>query len=196
MQVAVYARVSTDRQENANQLDQLREYCTKQGWVITAEYVDVVTGSGKKERPQFTAMMKAASQRRFDLLFFWKLDRLSREGTRKTLVYLTQLDSWGVAWRSFQEQWFDSIGPFKDAVISIMATLAQQERLGISERTVAGLQRARRAGRVLGRRPVAIEFVAIQRLQAEGLSLRAVAKRLKVSVNTVQRVRRAGRLKD
>jgi DNA invertase Pin-like site-specific DNA recombinase len=82
-------------------------------------------------------MMLAASQRRFDLLLFWKLDRLSREGVRETLAYLTRLDGWGVAWRSFTEQHLDSAGIFKDVVISIMATLAEQERISISERTKA-----------------------------------------------------------
>src|SRR5712691_8982222 len=108
MKVAIYARVSTDKQDNANQLDQLQELASKQGWVVVSEFVDIVTGSGKKSRPKFDAMMLAASQRKFDLLLFWKLDRLSREGTRKTLVYLTQLDSWGIAWRSFMEPFFDS----------------------------------------------------------------------------------------
>src|ERR1700722_281521 len=91
MRVGIYARVSTDTQENDNQLAQLREFADKQSWAIAMEFVDTVTGSGKKARPQFEALMLAASQRRFDLLLFWKLDRLSREGVRKTLVHLTRL---------------------------------------------------------------------------------------------------------
>jgi DNA invertase Pin-like site-specific DNA recombinase len=74
-------------------------------------------------------MMLDASQKQFDLLLFWKLDRLSREGVRKTLVHLTRLDSYGVAWRSFMEPFFDSCGVMRDVVISIMATLAEQERI-------------------------------------------------------------------
>jgi DNA invertase Pin-like site-specific DNA recombinase len=60
MKTAIYARVSTKKQETLNQLAQLREFAGKQGWEITAEYVDVVSGSGKKERPQFLAMMQDA----------------------------------------------------------------------------------------------------------------------------------------
>ncbi len=45
--VAVYARVSTDKQETMNQLLQLREFASKRGWRITTEYVDAVSGSGK-----------------------------------------------------------------------------------------------------------------------------------------------------
>ena len=55
------------------------------------------------------------------------------------------------------EPFFDSCGIMRDVVISIMATLAEQERIAISERTKAGLQRAKRAGRILGRRPVEVD---------------------------------------
>jgi DNA invertase Pin-like site-specific DNA recombinase len=192
MKVAIYARVSTDKQDNANQLERLREFANKQSWEIATEYKDTVSGSGRRTRPQFDAMMLEASQRKFDLLLFWKLDRLSREGTRKTLVYLTQLDSWGVAWRSFMEPFFDSCGMMRDVVISIMATLAEQERISISERTKAGLQRARRAGKRLGRRAVQVDVKTAHRLRAEGLGVRGIAKKLGISVNTLQRSLRAG----
>jgi DNA invertase Pin-like site-specific DNA recombinase len=185
--IGVYARVSTNRQENDNQLDQLREFARKQGWKILAEYVDVVSGSGKLKRPQFDKMMLAASQRQFDLLLFWKLDRLSREGVRKTLEYLTRLDSWGVAWRSFMEPYLDSCGVMRDVIISIMATLAQQERIAISDRTRAGLQRAVKAGKVLGRRAVVIDVARARKMQREGLGLRPIAAKLGCSVNTLRR---------
>jgi DNA invertase Pin-like site-specific DNA recombinase len=189
MRIAIYARVSTDRQDNDNQLIQLREFSVKQGWLIVAEYVDTVSGSGKKDRPQFKRMMLEASQRRFDLLLFWKLDRLSREGTRKTLVYLTQLDAWSVAWRSFMEPYFDSCGIMKDVVLAIMATLAEQERVSISERTKAGLVRARRAGKKVGRPVVSVDLTKVEKLRREGFGLRAIALRMGVCVNSIQRAR-------
>ena len=87
-------------------------------------------------RPQFQAMLAAASRREFDLVLFWSLDRFSREGVLPTLKHLEVLTSYGVAWKSYTEQYFDSCGIFRDAVISIAATLAKQERLKISERTL------------------------------------------------------------
>jgi DNA invertase Pin-like site-specific DNA recombinase len=184
--VGIYARVSTDKQENGNQLDQLREFAAKQGWEIIAEFVDTVSGSGKKARPQFERMMLAASQRQFDLVLFWKLDRFSREGVRKTLRYLELLDSYGVAWRSFMEPFFDSCGIMRDVVITIMATLAEQERISISDRTRAGLQRAVKAGKVLGRRAVVVDVARARKLQREGLGLRPIAKKLGCAVNTLR----------
>ena len=153
--------------------------------------MDTVTGSGKSKRPQFEKMMLGASQRQFDLLLFWKLDRLSREGVRKTLQYLTLLDSYGVAWRSFMEPFFDSCGVMRDVVISIMATLAEQERISISDRTRAGLARAVRAGKTLGRRAVVVDVSRARKLQREGLGLRPIAKKMGVSVNTLANALRA-----
>jgi DNA invertase Pin-like site-specific DNA recombinase len=181
MKVAILSRVSTTKQDNENQLLQLREFATKQGWEVVAEFVDTVTGSGKKSREQFDAMMRDASQRRFALVLFWKLDRFSREGVRKTLIHLQQLDDWNVGWRSFQEPYFDSAGIFRDVVISIAATLAESERNTISERTKAGLARTRKAGTRLGRRPSQVDMALVEKRHASGESLRGIAKSLQVS---------------
>jgi DNA invertase Pin-like site-specific DNA recombinase len=66
-------------------------------------------------------MFKAAHQRKFDVLVFWALDRLTREGTRATLNYLQRLESKGVDYVSYQGQWLDSTGPFKDVISAILS---------------------------------------------------------------------------
>ena len=79
---------------------------------------------------------------------------------------------------------------FKDAVISIMATLAKQERVKRSERTRAGLARVRAAGKRLGR-PAGLNGhhkAEIARLRASGLSLRAIARQLGISDQSVRRL--------
>jgi DNA invertase Pin-like site-specific DNA recombinase len=68
-----------------------------------------------------------------------KLDRFSREGALETLTYLQKLTQYGVGYRSFTEQYLDSCGMFREAVISILAVIAKQERVRLSERTIAGL---------------------------------------------------------
>ena len=136
---ALYARVSTkDKgQEVENQLRQLREFAAHSGWTIAAEYIDHETGK-ISDREQFQLMFTDASQRKFDVLLFWSLDRLSREGVLPTLQHLQRLTIYGVGFRSYTEQYFDSCGIFRDAVIAIVATVAKQERIRISER-VKGL---------------------------------------------------------
>ncbi|MGA9390595.1 MAG: recombinase family protein [Candidatus Sulfotelmatobacter sp.] len=79
-------------------------FCTKQGWEIVSEYIDRVSGK-HSDREKFQAMFAAASRREFDVVVFWSLDRFSREGTVETLQHLQRLTSYGVAWRSFTEQY-------------------------------------------------------------------------------------------
>ena len=149
--VALYVRVSTDKQDITNQLLQLRPYCEKRGYLIYNEYVDVVSG-GKDSRPAYVKMFQDAHQRKFDLVIFWALDRFSRSGTLFTLTKLKELENLGVAWQSYTEPYFDSAGQFKDVVLSIMATLAKIERERLSERTKAGMARKMATGWRPGRK--------------------------------------------
>lgn len=188
MRIAVYCRVSTTKQDNENQLQQLHEFAAKQDWQIFDDYVDQESGS-TADRPEFQRMFADASKRRFDLVLFWALDRLSREGVLETLQHLNRLTSCGVGYKSFTEQYFDSCGIFKDAVISILATIAKQERVRRAERTRAGLALARAKGRTLGRpRVVMAQSGDITRLRAQGMSLRAIGRSLGISERSVRRL--------
>jgi DNA invertase Pin-like site-specific DNA recombinase len=188
MRVALYGRVSKDdgKQSTENQLHELREFCRRSGSTVVHEYVDRASGKSA-EWPQFKKLFEDASKRKFDLVLFWSLDRFSREGVLETLNHLQRLTAVGVDWRSYQEAYFDSCGPFKDVVVSLMATLAKQERLRISERTKAGLQRARRAGKTLGRPRIEVDVRKLRCLQESGLSMRRIAKQQRLSLSTVAR---------
>ena len=177
MNCAIYARTSTrDRgQDFTNQLLALREFAAKQGWHVHQEYVDQVTGS-TDERPAFQQMFQDASQRKFDVLLFWSLDRLSREGVLETLQHLQRLTSYGVAWRSFTEQYLDSTGIFREAVIGILAAIAKQERVRLGERTRAGLERVRRQGKRLGRPTAKVDASAIRTMRAQGESWSEISR--------------------
>ncbi len=185
----LYGRVSTkDRgQDSENQLIQLRAFAASQNWTIVGEHVDEATG-GTSDRVAFQRMFQDASQRKFDVLLFWSLDRLSREGVLETLQHLNRLTSYGVAWRSFSEMYLDSAGPFKDAVIAILAALARQEKIRISERTVAGLERAKRNGKVLGRpRMSPKDPTVVLRMRREGASWSAIVMATGIARSTAQR---------
>ena len=187
--VAVYARVSTkDKgQDTENQLRQLREFASKQGWTIVAEFVDHASGK-RGDREQFQLMFAAASRREFDVILFWSLDRFSREGVLATLQYLQNLTAYGVGYRSYTEQYLDSCGMFRDAVISILATVAKQERVRLSERTIAGLQRSRAAGRIGGRPKVICDRSKVIEMHKDGVSLGQIAKQMSVSKSTVANI--------
>ena len=189
--VALYARVSTKdgRQDTENQLLQLRDYCRKQGWEIAGEYVDHETG-GTSKRPHFQRMFADARVRKFDLVLFWSLDRLSREGVSATLNHLERLTGYGVNWRSFTEEYLDSCGLFRDAVLSILATIAKQERVRRSERATAAIARLRRQGKTehLGRPRLVVDKAKARKLHKEGQSVRRIASVLGVSPATAHRL--------
>jgi DNA invertase Pin-like site-specific DNA recombinase len=195
MKVAIYARVSTkDKgQDPLNQVAQLREYCQRQQWEVAEEHVYIDLCSGKTpNRERFKAMFDAAYRHEFDCVLFWSLDRFSREGVLETLQHLQKLTSFNVAFKSFTEQYLDGTGIFRNAVISILAAIAKQERVRISERTLAGLERARAKGRIGGRPKIKRErdrdAAKIRQLRDEGQSYQEIADELGRSRSDIGRV--------
>jgi DNA invertase Pin-like site-specific DNA recombinase len=189
VRVAIYARTSTDdgRQELTNQTRELHEYAKRMGWTVVGEYLDQVSGR-KADRPKFQAAMKDARKRKFDVLLFWSLDRLSREGVLKTLLILNQLTGYGVKYRSLQEQWIDSLGAFSDAIVGILATVAKFEADRMSSRVRSGLARARAQGKTLGRPRSIVDRGKLAKMRAEGMSLREIAATTGKSAMTIQRI--------
>lgn len=191
LRCCLYCRVSTAAgQDTENQRLQLRNFAASQGWQVVHEYEDHESG-GKADRAGFRAMLQDAAQRKWDLLLFWALDRLSREGTLATLKYLEALEGYGVRWRSLTESWIDSAGPFRDVVISLLASLARQERIRIKERVRAGLDRARlkgtKSGLAIGRPKAIFDRGKVAELHAQGRSLRQIANETGVSYGSVRR---------
>jgi DNA invertase Pin-like site-specific DNA recombinase len=194
--IAIYARVSTDDrgQDPENQLAQLRTWCAAAGHEIGAEYVDHASGGkGASKRPQFAAMLEAAHRRRFDVLLVWALDRLSREGMVATIGYLQRLAAAGVAFHSYTEPALSTDNELvRDVLLACMSALAKQERLRISERTKAGLERVKAKGVRLGR-PALDDMMQgkIAALAGRGLTSYAIGKALKLDPQTVRKYRPA-----
>ena len=183
MRVRIYVRVSKKTLNTDNQLHDLRPFAVSQpGWEITGEYVEIVTGSGLRQRKEFERMMLEASRHEFDLLLFWKLDRVTREGPSATLRYLENLKAWGVGWRSYQEPWLDTGNEMVTSIVlSVIAAMARQERQTLIDRTLAGLRTAKRNGKILGRPRRAIDWKQVNERVAKGESVRSVARSMKVS---------------
>jgi DNA invertase Pin-like site-specific DNA recombinase len=189
LKVAIYARTSTDdgRQELTNQTRELHAYAERMGWKVVGEYLDQVSGR-KADRPQFQAAMRDARKRKYDVLLFWSLDRLTREGVLKTLLILNKLTGYGVKYRSLQEQWIDSLGEFSDAIIGVLATVAKFEANRMSSRVRSGLARARAEGKVLGRPKAVLDRDRLAAMRKKGMSLREIAAMTGKSAMTVQRL--------
>ena len=153
MRVAIYARVSTDDkgQDPENQLRQLREWCETCGHTCVREYVDYESGR-KAVRTEFNLLFADAHKRRFDFVVFWALDRFTREGMIPCLMHLQKLDACGVGFHSFTEAHLATDNELvRNILLALLASLAKVEAQKISERTKAGMARAKAKGKRIGR---------------------------------------------
>ena len=205
VRVVLYNRVSDppklqkdgtykSRQDPENQARQMRERVARaaeeKGWKLIKEYVDEETASGKRERPQFLQLFEDARAGKFDVVVFWSLDRFSREGTLDTLNYLEDLRKCGVQWLSHTEEYLTSMGPWADAVIAILACVAKQERIRLSERVKAALQKRKDEGKKIGGRPKDVDWNQFRRACSVGFNTEELCKMFNLSPNWVRIKRR------
>jgi DNA invertase Pin-like site-specific DNA recombinase len=185
MRAALYARVSTLDQEPENQLAELRRYAAARGWDAT-EYVDHGVSGSEARRAALNGLLRDARRRRLDVVVCWRLDRLGRN-LRHLVTLLDDLQALGVSFVSLGEG-IDCTTPAGRLQLHILAALAEFERARIAERVTAGLARAKRQGKRLGRPRVQIP---VERLSAvAGLPLTDAATQLGVSRSTLKRWRK------
>jgi DNA invertase Pin-like site-specific DNA recombinase len=188
MRAALYARISTKegRQHLENQLAALREFSGRMKWTVIEEFTDEESGA-KPKRPGLERMMHAAAKRRFDLVAVFDLSRLTRGGPMQAFAYIARLSAARVEFWSITEEHFRTSGPAGEMFIAIAAHLAAAERSTMQNRIKAGLARARRNGKPVGRPAVIIDMERVHRLKEEGLSIRQIARKLKTSASTIAR---------
>ena len=186
MRVAIYARVSTTNGQSPEmQLSDLREYASRRGWEVFAEYVDNGVSGAKESRPELNRLMADAHRRHFDVVLCWKVDRFGR--SLKHLVNaLADLDSYGIAFVSLRDN-LDLSTPSGRLMFQIIGAMAEFERSLIQERVRAGLRNAKLRGKKLGRPPLALDCSRIARLRASGASIRTISAQLGVSASTVHK---------
>ncbi len=194
--IAIYARVSTNKQSTDSQLLDLRRYTRERGWKIFKEFVDNGVSGTKDSRPALNELMNDARKRRFDMVLVWRFDRFARS-TRHLINSLEEFRNLSIDFVSYQEN-IDTSSPLGSAIFTIISAVAQLERDIIAERVKAGLRRARENGKRLGRPCTDVNRKEIQELRSQGLSHRAIATQLGISHSTVGQILRkpAGRISD
>ncbi len=190
IRVAIYARVSTTDQTLDPQLDVLRRHANARVWEHS-EFTDHGQSGRKSSRPGLDALLAAARRREIDAVAVVKLDRLGRSLVH-LLAILGELDDLGVAFISLDDG-IDTQTAAGRLFMQIRGAFAEYETALIRERTVAGLDAARRRGQKLGR-PRAMDAAQIaraRRLKSAGRSVRYIAEMLDVSRATAHRAVRA-----
>lgn len=185
MKVALYLRVSTDKQTSENQRLELEKHCARMDWQISKMYVDEGISGKNTKRPALQQMLKDASTGKFETLVVWKIDRLARS-VIDLLNILNSLTAYGVDFISTTQS-IDTTNPMGKMVLTFLGAIAEFERETISERVKAGIERARAEGKTLGRPRVAIDVPRALELRAKGLGYKQVAKQLGVPRTTLYR---------
>ena len=185
--VGIYTRVSTLDQTIDNQLIELRDYCSKMGWEVVKEYADEgLSGTlSRDKRPALNSLIKDAYRKRFDLVVCWDISRIGRS-MKELILFLSDMKDRDIGICSVR-QGFDTSTSMGEIMFQFVGILSSWEREMIRERTLAGLERARREGKTLGRRKVTNDTMTakIIELRSAKKSIREIASEVGVSVGTV-----------
>ena len=186
--VALYARVSTDKQTCENQLKELRSIADRMQYIIVDEFIDEGISGATSSRPSLDALMKSATQRRFDMVMCWSIDRLGRS-LQNLIEILNELQSLKVD-LFFMQQGLDTSTSAGRMMFSIFGALAEFERNLIRERVIAGQQRAISQGVKMGRPTKMNDGMknAIKLLRERGIGIKQIARELKIGIGTVYSV--------
>jgi DNA invertase Pin-like site-specific DNA recombinase len=187
--VAIYLRVSTSKQDTANQLRELKVVAKRSGWRVVKVFEDTgISGAkGRDGRPGLDSMLRAVNAKEFDLVATWSVDRLGRSLT-DLLSILQHLKDKGVD-LFLHQQGLDTSTTAGKAMFQMLGVFAEFERGIIKERVNAGLARARAHGVKLGRPRVGPDVeIRIKRLRSKGHGILKISRELGVGTSTVQRV--------
>ena len=188
--IAIYARVSTDKQTVDNQLIELRGLCERLGYTIVQEYTDNgISGSkSRSDRPALDQLLKDATRRKFDMVMCWSIDRLGRS-LQNLVEILNELQALGID-LYFQQQGMDTSTPSGRMIFSVFGAIGEFERNLIRDRVLAGQQRAKANGVKMGRPSKMNDGMksAVKLLREKGMGIKQIARELQIGVGTVYTV--------
>ena len=154
LRVTFYARVSTDKDEQLNSLENQVQYYTeliqsKPNWTYIPGYIDEgISGTSTRKRDSFLRMISDAKAGRFDFIITKEISRFSRS-TLDSIQYTQELleHDVGVLFQNDNINTLDSDSEFR---LVVMAGVAQDEVRKLSERLKFGFRQAIKNGHVLG----------------------------------------------
>lgn len=202
LKAAIYGRVSTEHQDYALQVEELRAYTARQGWQ-PREYLEKESAKAGSNRPVLTQLLKDARLKKFEAVVVWKIDRFGRS-LLEFIQNVQTLDGLGIRFIA-AEQGIDTDkrNPLSKLLMNILGSFAEFELDMIHERTEGGLKSymrdyaAGKVGRIrhskskldlpVGRPRHIFRRDQAQRMRAEGMSYRKIGAMLQVPFNTVRK---------
>ena len=153
MKAACYLRVSTGQQDVSNQLPAIKTWCESRGYELAEVYQEAESAWRNGHQHELGRLLSdiRGGKRRYDVVLVWALDRLCRQGIGAVLQLVSTFETYGCHVISIQESWTQDTGPMRELFIAMAAWAGKFESDRRSERTKAGLDRARASGKTLGR---------------------------------------------
>lgn len=188
--VALYLRVSTDTQTVENQKRELQAVAERLGWTVIETLADegISGAKGRDKRPGYDRLMQMVTRREIDMIATWSVDRLGRS-LQHLVAFLGEINDRGVD-LYLHTQGLDTSTPAGRAMFSMLSVFSEFERSILRERIMAGLARSKAQGKRSGRPPLDQDKAdRIKRELSKGTSINAAAKKLKVGVATVHRIK-------
>ncbi|MBI1743548.1 recombinase family protein [Candidatus Acetothermia bacterium] len=202
MKAAIYLRVSTEDQNESNQLGACQKFCEARGWAIVHVYKDQLSAyQVDVERLHYETCKQAARQGTFQHIVIWAIDRWTRQGAAALMQDMNDLARWGVQLHSVRESFLDAFNIegelgeiLRRFIAEMMAWQAQLESIKLSERVKAAYTRKRETGDLdnWGRPALELDREAVKAKYAELESLRKTAEHFGCSYQTVRRLLQNG----
>jgi len=150
MKVAIYARVSTDRQEVLNQIDKLKEYVKLREWDLINTYTDKAISGRKSSRPKLDEMKQHIKEGKIKGVIVWKLDRIAR--SLKDMIYLGEFfKNHNCDFISYSNN-IDTSSAEGKLMFHILGAFAEFEADLISERTKLSYETKQKHAKQLGQK--------------------------------------------
>lgn len=205
IRAAIFVRVSTKHQDTARQVDDLKQLCQKQGWEVVATVTEKISGTTKNsQRSGLKQLLELVENQQVDKVVVSEVSRLGRN-TREVLEIVESLSKRKVS-LYIQNHNLETLTPsgkvnsMAKFMLTLLAEFARMERETLIERTISGQRRAweiegKQKGRPTGstedNSQILAKYPEVVRHLKAGKSLRDVAARCSVAINTVRKVKKA-----
>ncbi len=190
MRCAIYTRVSTTGQTVENQLKILREYADKNGYTVVHEYNDegISGAKGRDKRPEFDALIKDATRKKFDMILTFSVCRLGRS-LSDLVSFLNDMNSIGCDLYIHQSG-ISSKSASGKMLFQMIGVFSEFEREMIRERVIAGQKRYVKNGGKMGRPSNLTEGLinSIRFMREKKIGIRKISRELGVGVSTIYKV--------
>ena len=190
LKAVAYIRVSQEGERPENQRLAIEGWAKRNGVVVVGFFIDeAVSGAvPPRQRSQYSAMLRFCESNNIKTIVFYDVSRLGRN-LEETLYELKRLLEEGYnvyfVYPEFLNQMNDPM--FKKFVVSMLAWFAELYRYDIVQRTKAGLERAKREGKRIGRPRKEVDIGKVLELRRKGVSFKDIARLMSVSYSTLKR---------